>query len=149
MTERDRPSAHGVLMGHALAQLAEAGRRSTATELPDPCLTCAFRPGCMTNQMASAGLVAFNCTLGIDPADFMCHHGMKSGQPTKLCVGWLAAKLAPFSFKKEVVAALHARMADLPDVDSIRAEFDSWVAEVDPERKMDDYRLARAYATKA
>lgn len=146
MTEHDRPSIHGLLLGFALSQMAEAGRRATATELPDPCLTCAFRPGCMTNQVAGTGLLALNCTLGIDPDEFACHHGMKDGQPTKLCAGYLAAKLAPFSFTKEVITDLYQKLEHLPDADTIRAEFDAWRTKADPDGKMDVYQLARAYA---
>lgn len=144
--ERDRPSRHGALLGEALALLAERGRLEAPPELPEPCLTCAFRQGCMTNQMASTGLVALNCTLGIDPDNFACHHGLKDGEPTRLCAGFIAAKLAPFSFAQDVLVDLNRRLNAQEGPDQVRAAFDAWLAEVDPERKMNDYQLARVHA---
>lgn len=148
MTERERPSLHGKILGDALALLARAGRRDAPMELPECCLTCAFREGCMTNQMAATGKMALDCVLGIDPDRFACHHGMKDGEPTKLCVGYIAATMAPWSFAKEVVAAVAADLEAMKndDADEIRTAFDAWHNKIDPERKMDDYQLARAYA---
>lgn len=149
MSERERPSLHGKILGEALALLAAAGRKDAPMEIPEGCLTCAFRPGCMTNQMAATGKTALDCVLGIDPDRFACHHGMKDGQPSKLCVGYIAATLAPWSFTKEVLAAVKVDLDAMPDgPDEIRAAFDAWHNEVDPERKMDDYQLARAYASR-
>lgn len=103
----------------------------------------------MTNQMAATGKTALDCVLGIDPDRFACHHGMKDGEPSKLCVGYIAAILAPRSFTNEVLRAVKADLDAMPEgPDEIRAAFDVWHNEVDPDRKMDDYQLARAYASR-
>ena len=146
MSKRERPSRHGAILGEALSKIAAAGRAYSPTELPDACLTCAFREGCMTNQMAATGMVALNCVIGIDPDRFACHHGMKDGEPSKLCVGYVAAILAPFSFTKEVLCELADKLNTQCGPDEVRAEFDAWLSETDPDGKMDDYQLARAYA---
>lgn len=142
--ERERPSTHGAIVGEALAKIAE----SVTGELPrDCCATCAFRRGCMTNQMASTVLDAFKCATGVDPSGFACHHGMKDGEATKICAGWLAAQLAEFETVKaicgDMVEALQARSED--DHDPIREAFDAWIAEVDPEGRLNDYQRGRLY----
>lgn len=148
-SQRDRPSKHGKLLGEALALIADKGRACSAESLPDTCLTCAFRRGCMTNQMASTGKLAFDILVGLDKDDFACHHGMKDGSPTKLCAGYLAAKLAPWKFTVEVTqglaAALNAMSND--ETDEVREQFDAWLRDTDPDFKMDAYQLARAYAS--
>lgn len=146
MSERERPSRHGALLGEALAAMAEAGRVASTVPIGAPCLTCAFRPGCMTNQMAATGVVALNCTIGIDPDEFACHHGMQDGQPIRLCNGYLAAKLAPFDFMKSTLREMYERLSVQIGPDEIRAAFDAWRQAADPDGKMDDYQLARAYA---
>jgi hypothetical protein len=146
MTERERPSKHGAMLGEALSLLERAGREHSSEQLPEMCLTCAFRPGCMTNQMASTGLAALNCVLDIDKDDFACHHGMKAGQPTRLCVGYFAAKLATLSVSREVLLELGRRLDTVEGPDTVRAAFDLWVDEIDPDHNMDDYQLARAHA---
>lgn len=146
MTERERPSKHGKILGQALALIAMAGRKDSPAPLPEMCLTCAFREGCMTNQMTATGIVALNCVLGIDKDRFACHHGMKEGQPSKLCVGYMAARLAPHSFTKEVLVELGKDLDALAGPDEVRAAFDAWLAEIDPHGKLDDYQLARAHA---
>lgn len=145
MTDRDRPSEHGKLLGEALADLAKAG--AVGTELLDlMCATCAFREGCMTNQMAATGKDALDCVIGADDSDFGCHHGMKDGQPTKLCAGWLAAKRAPFPVLQSTLLTLAARLEGLTGEDAVRAEFDAWAAAADPDGKMDNYQWARKRA---
>lgn len=145
--ERERPSQHGKILGEALALIAAAGRRDAPFELPPMCATCAFREGCMTNQMAATGKVALDCVLGIDLDRFACHHGMKDGQPGKLCVGYIAARLAPWSFTKEVLATLAKEIAGIGDgPDEVRAAFDAWLSKVDPKREKDDYQLAREFS---
>jgi hypothetical protein len=141
---RERPSTHGAILGEALARLAE----SVTGSLPSGCCaTCAFRRGCMTNQMASTGLVAFKCAVGADPDPFACHHGMKDGEPSKICAGWLACQLADFETVKEISAWLTARLAEHSDdaPDPIREAFDAWIAEIDPTGAMDDYQRGRLY----
>jgi hypothetical protein len=144
VTERERPSRHGKILGEALALIATAGRKDAPMPLPDMCMTCAFREGSMPNQMAATGKTAMDCVLGIDRDRFACHHGMRDGQPKKICVGYIAARLAPFSFVKEVIASIHAELAEIErdTADPVRAAFDAWVSEVDPGRKLDDYQLA-------
>jgi hypothetical protein len=143
---RERPSTHGAIVGEALAQIAE----SVTGALPkDCCATCAFRRGCMTNQMASTGLVAWKCAIGADPDPFACHHGMVDGEPTKVCAGWLAAKVADFEDVKRISAEMLAKVNALPDdgldPDPVREAFDAWIERVDPDHSMDDYRRGRLY----
>lgn len=151
MIDRERPSQHGKILGQALALIASIGRRDTPFELPECCLTCAFREGCMTNLMAATGKVALDCVLGLDKDRFSCHHGMKDGEPTKLCVGYIAARNAPWS---QVVLILETLKKDLDGMegagpDAVRAAFDAWVASLDPASWKDDYELARLFAKRA
>ncbi|KQM62394.1 MULTISPECIES: hypothetical protein [unclassified Sphingomonas] len=142
--ERERPSQHGAILGETLIALEQAGRNA-GEPLPDPCLTCAFRPG-MSNQQAATGIEALNCSIGGDPAPFGCHHGMQEGQPTRLCAGYLAAKRAPFGQMKALLGDLAVRLEAVGGDDPVRAAFDAWRHEVDPGQTMDDYQLARLYA---
>jgi hypothetical protein len=144
----DRPSRHGKILGEILSRLAAVGREAEP-DLPDSCLTCAFRAGCMPNQMAGTGVVALNCVLGIDKAAFACHHGMRDGEPTKLCVGYLAARLAPIELARAEMVKLHERLAGMSGPDEARADFDAWLTEIDPEGRMDVYDLGRAFAKRA
>lgn len=145
--EGDRPSIHGKMLGKALALFAEIGRRAAPMPIPEPCLTCAFREGTMPNQTAGTGKVALDCVLRIDTDRFACHHGMKDGDPQKLCAGWIAAMLAPFSEVKEILAAFQDELAEIEDQpDEVRAAFDAWLNRADPERRLDVYQAAREYA---
>jgi hypothetical protein len=144
----DRPSKHGALLGEALALIAMAGRKDFPGDLPEPCLTCAFREGTMPNQSPGTGSMALNCVLGIDKDRFACHHGMKEGAPSKICAGYIAARLAPWSFTKEVLASLHRDLAAVSGPDEVRAAFDAWLADADPAGKMDVYQQARAFAAR-
>lgn len=147
----DRPSRHGKALGEALALLAAAGRKDAPMTIPDCCLTCAFRPGTLPNMTAGTVKQALDCVLDIDPDRFACHHGMRDGAPTKLCAGYVAAILAPWSFAKEVLAAVHAELEAIKDGDPdyIRDAFNAWLAETDPEGRMDEYQMARAYAARS
>ncbi len=145
----DRPSSHGSLLGDALALIADLGERDSPVPLGERCATCAFRKGSVPNRSAGTGMIALNCALGIDRDRFACHHGMKDGQPKKICVGYMAAILAPFSAVKEVMAFLHKELGDWSDDDPVRADFDTWLRETDPEGKMDVYQAARAYQRRA
>lgn len=141
---RERPSTHGAIVGEALTAIAT----SITGKLPeDCCATCAFRPGCMTNQMASTALVAFKCAVGADSSAFACHHGMKDGEPTKVCAGWLASQLVDFDVVKEITGrmaqALSARREGDPD--PIREAFDAWIEQVDPTGTLNDYQRGRLY----
>jgi hypothetical protein len=140
----ERPSTHGAILGEALSDLAKAG--SVGDQLLDlMCATCAFREGCMTNQMAATGMTALNCVLGIDPEEFACHHGMKNGEPTKLCAGYLAARRAPKPIVQAALQTVMARLRTKPDEDEIRTAFDEWVSVADPENTLDNYARARLY----
>lgn len=97
-----RPSWHGRALGAAFAKLADA-MAPLHPEIPERCKTCAFRAGTIPNSMAGTLVEAMHCVVGIDPAPFGCHHSLKDGLPTKLCAGYVLAKLAPF---KDVKAAL-------------------------------------------
>lgn len=146
----DRPSAHGRLLGAALALMADLGRRDAPMSIPDPCLTCAFRKGTMPNESAGTGIVALNCALRIDTDRFACHHGMKDGTPEKICAGYIAALLAPFSEVKEILTAFRDELDLIGNSpDEARAAFDAWLDRADPQRRMDVYQAARAYAKEA
>lgn len=146
--EGDRPSRHGRMLGKALAIMAALGRRDAPMPIPDMCLTCAFREGSMPNETAATGVIALNCALRIDKDRFACHHGMKDGDPQKICAGYVAALLAPFSEVREILAAFHEELANIEDgeQDEIRNAFDRWLDGADPERRLDVYQAARAYA---
>lgn len=144
--EGDRPSAHGARLGTVLALLADLGERDSPVPLGDRCLTCAFREGSVANQSAATALTAFRCSLSIDKDRFACHHGMKNGEPQRICVGYLASLLAPFSIAKEAVLAFHSDLQTLPEADPIREAFDAWLTEIDPDGKMDVYQVGRAWA---
>ncbi len=139
----DLPSRHGKLLGETLAAIADAGR---FPEAPDLCATCAFRRGSLPNQIAATGKEALDIVLGIDTADFACHHGMKDGSPTKLCVGALLAKLVPFETVREHIGRLRDKLDAMSGDDQVRLAFDRWWRSVDPEMTMDAYELANAYA---
>lgn len=141
---RDRPSTHGAIVGEALTKIVE----SVSGSLPASCCsTCAFRPETMTNQMAATVLVAFKCAVGTDPDPFACHHGMKDGEPTKVCAGWLASQLADFDAVKRISGEMVEKLAAISDTetDPVRDRFDAWIAEVDPEGRLNDYQRGRLY----
>lgn len=143
----DRPSIHGQMLGKALALIERIGRRDAPMDIPEPCLTCAFREGSLPNQCAGTGMMALNCVLRIDTDRFACHHGMKNGDPQRICAGYVAAMLAPFSEVKEILAAFHHELGEIGDHhDDVRAAFDAWIGRADPERRMDVYEAAREYA---
>lgn len=141
---RDRPSRLGAILGEALADIAKAGR-SGIPDFPEMCATCAFRPGCMTNQMGGTQKAALDVLMGIDGDAFACHHGMKEGEPTKICAGYLAAMNAPRSVAQSAIETAKARMDAATGPDEIRAAFDEWIAKVDPNNQMDDYQRGRLW----
>lgn len=147
--EGDRPSAHGAALGEALSLIADLGERDSPIPLGERCLTCAFRKGTAPNQTTGTGVIALNCILGVDRDRFACHHGMKDGEPKHLCVGYIAARMASFSYVKEIIAALYSDITENlvdEDNDPIREAFDKWLTEVDPKSEMDVYQAARAWA---
>ncbi len=148
VVDPDRPSQHGAVVGRVITELERIGRE-TLPDLPLACLTCAFREGSAPNQMASTAMVAFKCATGADRGPFGCHHGMHDGLPAKLCAGYFAAQHAmrtQFARAKELILGMSDSLAELPAHDSIREAFDAWWNEVDPDRTMDAYQFARAYA---
>ena len=145
--EGDRLSLHGQMMGKAFLLIEAIGRRDAPMPIPETCLTCAFREGSMPNMTAGTGIVALNCVLRIDTDRFACHHGMKDGEPRRLCAGYIAAMLAPYSQVKEILAAFHKELADIEkQPDHVRAAFDKWLSLADPDRNLDVYQAAREYA---
>lgn len=144
---REHPSRHGAIVGHALAQLEQAGRAAADAELPPMCATCAFRPGCMTNLMAATVLEAFKCAVGADDSLFVCHHGMTDGEPSRVCAGWVAAQLAEFETVKAICGQVAGGLANLHEdgPDPIREAFDLWISTVDPDGKLDDYQRGRLF----
>lgn len=142
----DRPSRHGAILGAALSQLAEAGARAVGDDVwPLACATCAFRPGTVPNQSAGTGLIAFKCAIGVDPDPFGCHHGLHDGSPTKPCAGFVAARLAPYGLVKEVSERVARAVTECAGPDQIRAAYDAWLADADPNGEMDVYQIARAW----
>lgn len=150
MLNADRPSRHGALLGEALALIAKLGRRNApSTDFGECCATCAFRPGSVPNQSAGTGKIALECVLGRDEASFGCHHGMKNGEPKRLCAGYIAAYNATYTQVREVVTALLVELdKHKGKEDEVRTAFDAWLKETDPEGKMDVYQVARAYLSK-
>jgi hypothetical protein len=146
--EADRPSLYGKMLGEALALMAELGRHDAPMPIPEPCLTCAFRRGTLPNESAGTGILALNCVLRIDKHRFACHHGMKDGEPQRICFGYVAAMLAPFSKVSEILRAFNDQLARIGELgpDQVRAAFDKWLDDLDPERRMDVYEAAREYA---
>jgi hypothetical protein len=102
----------------------------------------------MPNMTAATGKMALDCVIGVDKDRFACHHGMEFGHPRTLCVGYIAAMLAPFSKVREILCAFYDELKEIDDgaPDEIRAAFDAWLAGTDPERRLDVYEAARAYA---
>jgi len=148
--DSDKPTSYGAILGDALALIAAAGRKDLpiGMAIPDTCLTCAFREGTLPNRMGGTVKQALDCVLTIDRDRFACHHGMKDGEPRRLCAGYLAAMIAPFSFVKEVIASAYKDLddfdADAPD--PVGDDYVRWLSAIDPDGKMDVYQIARAYA---
>jgi hypothetical protein len=146
----DKPTGYGKILGDALALIAAAGRKDlpAGTVIPEPCLTCAFREGTLPNRMGATAKQALDCVLGVDRDCFACHHGMKNGEPKRLCAGYLAAMIAPFSFVGEVLAFANAELAAFDEAapDPIRDDYVRWLSALDPDGKLDVYQIDRAYA---
>jgi hypothetical protein len=89
---------------------------------------------------------AMNVLAGVDGDAFGCHHGMEDGQPRKACINWQIA--AERASRDELLAAIQTvamPMDDAPENDPVGQYVAKWAAEVDPERKMDAYQLARVW----
>lgn len=153
MSDRERPSAHGAIVGETMAQIAQEGRErltEQGVDVPDLCMTCAFREGCMTNMMAGTLVHAMKIVAGTDDSPFGCHHGLDdNGMPTKYCVGYITAKAASRDVVEEAYRRMGARLDDRMKTDApdlVREAFDLWVKNVDPNDELDDYQRARLYA---
>lgn len=140
----DRPSVHGKILGDTLSMLEAAGRAIDQT-IPASCATCAFRHGSDPNLSAGTGLIAFKCAVGVDKGAFCCHHGLKEGQPTMVCAGWLAAQKAPFDTMKALTFQMNERLAAMDGTDPIREAYDAWLETIDPAVAQDTYARARAW----
>lgn len=141
--KRERPSTHGAILGDALAELANA------SPIPaEMCATCAFRRGSYPNQSAATGLVALKCATRVDHDAFVCHHGMKGGEPSRMCDGFLAVLLVPDAERQRIVEAMVAKVNahDGAAPDAVRAACDAWLATVDPEGDLNDHVRARLWA---
>jgi hypothetical protein len=100
----------------------------------------------MTNMMPTTVLTAFNCSIGVDDSPFGCHHGMQDGRPTRKCAGWLAAQAADWPDVQRIMAKLKLDLAAIEgEPDLVRAQFDEWVARVDPAGEMDAYDRGRRW----
>jgi hypothetical protein len=144
MEAREQPRADGAVLGEAIAALADAGRLIDPS-VPDPCATCAFRRGTMTNMMPTTVLTAFNCATGVDDSPFGCHHGMVDGRPTKKCAGWLAAQAADWPDVNRVLGKLQADLDALPDPEARPDGYAEWIARIDPEGRLDAYQRGRLW----
>jgi hypothetical protein len=99
----------------------------------------------MPNQSAQTVSGALEA-LTFDTTIFMCHHGLdETGEPTRECAGYEAARLVS---KPRVKAYLAAALAAMPDgeVDPVRAEYVAFLERVDPSNRLDDYQRAALYA---
>lgn len=148
MDDRAVPSLHGRALGVELARLADS-QVAAHPDIDERCLTCAFREGTMTNSMAPTLLEAVNCVVGIDDAMFGCHHGLKDGKPTKICAGYVLCMMAPAKERLAAVERAHHALKALGINDDDKThdqDFLAWQHGHDPDRQLDDYQLARAYA---
>lgn len=143
---RSRPRSDAASIGRALATLAAAGRRNRS-DLSDPCATCAFRFGCMTNAMPPTVLVALRCTIGIDEGPFHCHHGVAGDQPTRECVGWKATQAADASDLQRMFDDLTVAFDTPYDraSDPVLTGFDAWIQRIDPNGRLDDHQRGRLW----
>ena len=143
---RGGPSAHGAMLGKALARIADAGAeviRRSGNCPPEPCRCCAFREGTMPNMAAQTVSDALSCLL--TDSEFGCHHGLdESGEPTRRCAGYIRATFAPFDQMKAAIGDANQEMASIVDgvLDPVRADYQAWLETADPENALDDYQRA-------
>lgn len=98
MSERNRPTDEGRVLGAKLAQFcdeSEPEARLKIPELPPRCNSCAFRVGAhVANGSPTTQMDALKCV--IEGVEFQCHEPARRDQP---CSGWtmmvLAGGLAP------------------------------------------------------
>jgi len=151
VAEKAKPSVHGATLGRELARLADS-QVVDHPEIRSRCMTCAFREGTMPNMMAPTLLQAMHCVLGTDPSPFGCHHTLDAnGIPTQLCAGYELCKEASFEDAREAVGRASANLnrlcAESSETAMEIAAFDAWRITVDPEDRLDDYAVAKLFAT--
>jgi hypothetical protein len=92
------PTAEGAEAGAHVARFcdqAEAAAWRAGKSIPSRCTDCVFRRGTVPNQSATTVLNALKCALEHDP--FLCAHEAldESGEPTRLCAGYVILAGAP------------------------------------------------------
>jgi hypothetical protein len=88
---------------------------------------------------------AMNVLAGVDGDAFGCHHGMESGEPTRPCAMWMAARRAPFHELKAAIGSVLIPPNDAAENDPVGQYVTKWAAEHDPDHKLDSYQLARLW----
>lgn len=87
---RNLPTAEGYFLGDCLAALYDEHEpevRASIPNIPDRCATCAFRAGTLPNGCPSTVMDALKCIIEGHP--FLCHTGMRDGEATAVCAGYL------------------------------------------------------------
>lgn len=80
------PTPEGAELGRHLARFADQEEAKFA-DPPKRCHDCAFRAGTIPNGCEQTLMDAVKCTFEGEP--FYCHNGMRDGEPTRLCAGYL------------------------------------------------------------
>lgn len=83
------PTPEGAELGRHLARFADQ-EEAAHPDAPKRCGDCAFRAGTLPNQCPQTLMDAVKCTMEGEP--FHCHLGMRDGEPTRLCAGYLLMK---------------------------------------------------------
>lgn len=90
MPSRNQPTPEGRILGEQLSKLydeREPEVRASIPDIPDRCATCAFRGETIPNGCLPTVMDALKCIIEGHP--FMCHAGMRDGEPTAVCAGWV------------------------------------------------------------
>lgn len=89
------PCEVGEAVGEIIARLAdesEARMRAHDMSPPPRCGDCAFRRGSLPNRCLPTVANALKSVIEGEP--FFCHHGLDAnGEATRVCAGWIAARL--------------------------------------------------------
>ena len=83
------PTPEGWALGAELARIADLEEERQRERFPNakpPCADCAFRAGSIPNGCPGTLMDAVKALAECIP--FYCHHGLDSGQPTRLCAGY-------------------------------------------------------------
>lgn len=89
----NQPTPEGAELGHELARLTLGcieRQREQFPHAPGPCGECAYIAGTLPNQTLST--VADALKAAVEGTPFYCHKGLVDGEPTRLCLGWLATQ---------------------------------------------------------